>query len=94
MGRKAALEQEDRRRIDDRWNRARDHAALRLLLALLLLLGLLLLPLLRLFSLWARLPPDRISANRGVGPKGRQDDCDGQFPLHVADVTTPRLNRK
>jgi hypothetical protein len=65
------------------------------LLALRLLLGLLrLLLTLLLFSFWARLPPDRFSANRCVGTEGRQDDCYGQFPLHAAHVTTPRLNRK
>jgi len=88
MGRKNALQEVDRRRIDYRRDRPGDHAALRLLLALLRLLGLLLLALLRCLSLLARLPPDRFTANRSVRSKGRHDDRDSQFPLHAADVTT------
>jgi hypothetical protein len=89
------LEQEDRRRVDDRRYGAVNRASLGLAALLLrrLLAGLRL-ALLALLGLLAWLATNRFSADRRVGSKCRQDDSDGQFPLHAADVTTPRLNRK
>jgi hypothetical protein len=61
------------------------------------LLGLLLnwlLALLGLFALRAGRAANRFAGKSAIGSQSRQGDCDEQFPLHAAHVTTPRLNGK
>ena len=85
-------EQEVRRRIDRGGNVPLYLTALRFgpltLRDLLLTLRLLLL------GFGTGLAPDLLGGNRGTRPEGRKCNHDDQFPLHSAEVTTPRLNRK
>ncbi len=92
MGRIGALKEEDGSWVNRRRDGTVDRATLRLG-ALLLRMGLLL-SLLRLFRLLASLATDRLARHRRARPESRQQDRNGQFPLHAVDVTTPRLNRK
>jgi hypothetical protein len=83
-------EQEHRGRIDHRWDRALDRAALRL--GALWLLSLLL-ALLRLFGLLADRSPDGLACGRRGAAECRQCDCtDDEPPLHAANVTTSPMN--
>jgi len=85
-------EQEGRRRIDYRRDRARYRAplwlgALRLHLRLTLLL--------RLFDLLAGDTLDRLTGERDGRPEGRKYHCaNDEPPLHIAEVTTPTMNGK
>jgi hypothetical protein len=84
-------EQEGRRRIDHRRDRALDRAALGL--GALWLLNLLLT--LRLFGLLAGRSPDGLAGDRcGAAERRQCDRADDEPPLHTAEVTTPSMNSK
>jgi len=86
-------EQEGRRWVDYRRDRARYWAALRL--GALLLRLRLWLSLLGLFDLLAGPAAYRVAGERGGRPESRQSHCtDDEPPLHAAEVTTPTMNGK
>lgn len=93
MGRE--LQEEARGGVDHGRDLPLHHAALRPgALLWWLLFPQLLLALLRLFGPGAGHPLRGFAGNRGARPEGRQQNCDGQFPLHEGEVAPARLNGK
>jgi len=86
-------EQEGRRRIDHRRDRARYRAPL--WLGALLLNLCLWQSLLGLFDLLAGPAPYRLAGERSGRAESRQSHCaDDETPLHAPEVTTPSMNGK